>query len=131
MFLLDTNHCVHILRDSHSPVRQKLEQYQPTQIFLCSIVKAELLYGARKSAQVAKNLPLVQQFCSPFVCLPFDERCVDYYGMIRADLERNGCIIGANDLFIASIAKAHDLILVTHNTREFVRVVGLQLEDWL
>ena len=91
---------------------------------------AELLYGARKSVQVAKNLALVKEFCAPFVSLPFDERCADQYATIRADLERIGMRIGANDLFIAAIAKTYDLILVTHNTDEFSRIGGLQLKDW-
>ena len=131
MYLLDTSPCIEILRNTQSPVRDRFEQHNPSEIYLCSVVIAELLYGARKSAQVAKNLSLVRGFCAPFVSLPFDDRCAEHYGMIRADLERIGMRIGANDLFIASIAKSYDLILVTHNTDEFSRVAGLQLEDWL
>lgn len=130
MYLLDTSPCIEILRDRNSKVRQRLEQHDPSEIYLCSIVIAELLYGARKSVQVAKNLALVKEFCAPFVSLPFDERCADQYATIRADLERIGMRIGANDLFIGAIAKTYDLILVTHNTDEFSRIGGLQLEDW-
>jgi len=130
MYLLDTNPCIEILRNSQSPVKYHLEQHDPSEIYLCSVVTAELLYGARKSAQVAKNLALVRDFCAPFVILPFDDRCAEQYGTIRADLESIGMRIGANDLFIAAIAKNYDLILVTHNTDEFLRVTGLQVEDW-
>jgi tRNA(fMet)-specific endonuclease VapC len=130
MYLLDTNPCIEILRHQYSPERARLEQHDPREIYLCAVVKAELLYGARKSARVAKNLALVRTFCRPFVSLPFDDRCAEHYGMIRVDLETTGMKIGANDLFIASIAKNHDLILVTHNADEFSRVPGLQLEDW-
>jgi tRNA(fMet)-specific endonuclease VapC len=130
MYLLDTSPCIEILRDRNSKAKQRLEQHDPSEIYLCSIVIAELLYGARKSVQVAKNLALVKEFCAPFVSLPFDERCADQYATIRADLERIGKRIGANDLFIAAIAKTYDLILVTHNTDEFSRIGALQLEDW-
>lgn len=130
MYLLDTNPCIEILRNKQSRERERLAQHNPVEIYLCSVVKTELFYGARKSAQVAKNLALVRVFCAPFVSLTFDDRCAEHYGMIRADLESMGRRIGANDLFIAAIAKSHDLILVTHNTDEFARVSGLQLEDW-
>lgn len=130
MYLLDTNPCIEILRYRHAPERGRLEQHDPREIYLCAVVKAELLYRARKSARVAKNLALVRTFCEPFVSLPFDDRCAEHYGMIRADLETIGMKIGANDLLIAAIAKHHDLILITHNTDEFSRVPGLQLEDW-
>jgi tRNA(fMet)-specific endonuclease VapC len=94
------------------------------------VVKAELLYGPRRSSRVADNLRLLHRFFRPFVCLPFDDRCAEHYGMIRADLARLGQPIGPNDLLIAATARAHDLVLVTHNTEEFSRVVGLQMEDW-
>lgn len=130
MYLLDTNPCIEILRHRYAPERDRLAQHDPAEIYLCAVVKAELLYGTRKSAQVAKNLALVRAFCEPFVSLPFDDRCAEHYGMIRADLEMAGMKIGANDLIISAIAKTHDFILVTHNTDEFSRVPGLQLEDW-
>lgn len=130
MYLLDTNPCIEILRNPHAPERDRLEQHDPAEIYICSVVKAELFFGARKSAQVAKNLALVRVFCEPFVSLPFDDRCAEDYGMIRAGLESMGRRIGANDLFIAAIAKHYDMILVTHNTEEFARMAGLQLDDW-
>lgn len=130
MYLLDTSPCIEILRDSNSKAKQRLEKHDPTGIYLCSIVVAELLYGARKSDHVAKNLALVKEFCAPFVSLPFDDRCADQYATIRADLERIGMRIGANDLLIGAIAKTYDLILVTSNMDEFSRIGGLQLEDW-
>ena len=131
MYLLDTSPCIEILRNRTSPVRHRLEQHHPSEIYLCSIVKAELFCGARKSSRIAENLALVRDFCQPFISLPFDDRCAEQYGAIRADLESLGRKIGANDIFIASIAKGYDLVLVTHNTREFSRVTGLQIEDWI
>jgi tRNA(fMet)-specific endonuclease VapC len=79
---------------------------------------------------VTQNLDLLRRFLAPYVCLPFDDLCAEHYGLIRADLERAGAPIGASDLLIAATARAHDLVLVTHNVREFSRVVGLRLEDW-
>ena len=131
MYLLDTSICVEILRNSQSPAVSRLKQHNPSEICLCSVVKAELYYGARRSVNVAKNIALVRKFCAPFASLPFDDRCAEMYGMIRADLESSGMVIGTNDLFIAAIAKGYDLILVTHNTNEFARIPGLQVEDWL
>ena len=130
MFILDTSPCIDILRNRESAVKDRLARHDPSDIYLCSIVVAELLYGARKSASTAKNLALVLEFCEPFVSMPFDDRCAHQYALIRLDLERAGARIGANDLFIAAVAKTHDLILVTHNTNEFRRIPGLQVEDW-
>jgi len=130
MYLLDTNACIRILNGTSQALIERLRATPPSRIRLCSIVKAELQYGARHSAQVAKNLRLLEDFFGPFVCLPFDDRCADHYGVIRAELSRLGLPIGPNDLLIASTAVAHDLVLVSHNAEEFSRVVGLQLEDW-
>lgn len=130
MYLLDTNACIRILNRSSEPLIARLEGTPPTQISLCSVVKAELLFGARRSAFVEKNLRLLDEFFEPMTSLPFDDRCAAEYGAIRADLERSGTPIGPNDLLIAASARAHDLVLVTHNIREFSRVQGLRFQDW-
>ena len=130
MYLLDTNACIRLLNKTSLPLVHRLQQHDPSEIRLCSIVKAELLYGARRSARVADNLRTLQRFFPPFICLPFDDRCAEHYGIIRADLARAGTPIGPNDLMIAATAITYDLTLITHNTREFARVIGLQIEDW-
>ena len=130
IYLLDTNACIRVLNNSSTNLVRCLHEHSPSKIYLCSVVKAELLYGARKSSRPLENLQLLERFFFPFVCLPFDDRCAKHYGIIRSDLERKGTLIGPNDLMIASIAKADNLILITHNTREFSRVDGLQIEDW-
>jgi tRNA(fMet)-specific endonuclease VapC len=130
MFLLDTNICIRILNDSSAQLSDRLGRRRPEEIFLCSIVKAELVYGAYRSVRVAENLRLLVRFFQPFISLPFDDNCVDHYGRIRSDLERIGAPIGPNDLTIAATALANDLILVTGNVREFERVVGLEIENW-
>lgn len=129
--LLDTNSCIEQLRrGSASNVAARLANATPGSIVLCSVVIAELLYGAYRSAQQIRNLSQVRTFCSGFTSLPFDDRAADEYGQIRAHLHQIGLPIGPNDLMIAAIARAHSLTLVTHNTGEFSRVPNLVLEDW-
>lgn len=130
MYLLDTNACIRILNNSSQVLINRLQQQSPEDLFLCSIVKAELVYGAYRSVYVAANLRVLKGFFGPFKSLPFDELCLEEYGRIRSDIERTGTPIGPYDLMIAATSLAHDLILVTNNTREFSRVVGLQIEDW-
>jgi tRNA(fMet)-specific endonuclease VapC len=130
VFLLDTNACIRILNGSSPALVRRFRGHEPSEISLCSVVKAELLFGARKSARIAENLETLRLFFQPLPSLPFDDRAADHYGMIRTELEKLGTPIGANDLMIAAIARAHDAILVTHNVREFSRVANLQLEDW-
>ena len=130
MFLLDANTCIRILNDSDAGVTGRFRQCQPADLVLCSVVRAELLYGARRSGRVEFNLNRLKSFAAPLQSLAFDDQCVHDYGLIRADLATQGKPIGANDLMIAAIARAHDLTLVTHNTGEFSRVIGLRIEDW-
>ena len=129
-FLLDTNPCIVYLNGRSSAVRQRLDEEGDTNIVTCSIVLAEMHYGAAKSESPDKTLRTQLQFLSRFSCLSFDDAAAAVYGPIRAELERSGTTIGAHDLLIASIAFANDLTLVTHNTREFLRIPGLKVEDW-
>jgi len=130
MYLLDTNTCIGALNRRSEILLANLKRRDPYEIRMSSVVKAELYFGARKSARVAENLDLLHAFFSPYASLPFDDVCAEHYGAIRADLARSGRPIGPNDLLIAATARAHDLTLVTSNTREFSRVAGLRLEDW-
>jgi tRNA(fMet)-specific endonuclease VapC len=130
-WLLDTNACVNFLRlGGESPVADRLAEVNPEDVVLCSVVRAELAFGALKSNDAAGNLAKVERFLSQFLSLPFDDAAADEYGRIRADLTRQGMTIGPNDLLIASIALARSLTLVTHNVAEFGRVRGLRIEDW-
>ena len=97
---------------------------------LCSVVKAELYFGAQNSSRLAENLQRVETFCRAFESLPFDDESAKQYGIVRAQLRREGRPIGGNDLMIASIAVAHSHILVTRNMDEFSRVSGLEVERW-
>ena len=130
MYLLDTNACIRILRNTSRPLLDRFQRHDPSEIKLCSVVKAELYYGAQRNTQKEANLLLLQRFFTTFESVPFDDESADHYGRIRVDLERAGLMIGPNDLMIAAIARAHGLVLVTHNTDEFSRVSDLRLEDW-
>lgn len=129
-YLLDTNTCIRYLNGRSPVVFERLNALSPADVCVCSIVKAELRYGALRSDYVEKTLAEQEKFLGQFVSLPFDDAAHQHAAQIRADLARAGTPIGPYDLLIASIALANDLILVTHNTREFGRVAGLQIEDW-
>lgn len=129
-FLLDSNTCIQFLNDSHAGIRRQFFAHHPSDLVLCSVVKAELLYGAYRSTRVAANLQRLQTFFDPMGCLPFDDACVHSYGQLRSVLATKGEPIGANDMLIAAIGLTHKLTVVTHNTREFARVDGLKLQDW-
>ncbi len=130
MYLLDTNACIRLLKGDSPALIARLREHDPRELRLCAITKAELLYGARHSHQVERNLERLAAFFAPFLSLPFDDRCAEHYGRIRADLALRGTPIGSADLCIAAIAYSNDLVLVTHTTKEFSRVLGLRLEDW-
>jgi tRNA(fMet)-specific endonuclease VapC len=130
-YLLDTNTCVEFLRHgAGSRVAARLAAVGPGDAALCAVVVAELLFGALRSRDVAKNLAEVRAFTAGFQSLAFDDTAAERYADVRADLEAKGTPIGPNDLLIAAIAAARGLTLVTHNAAEFGRVVGLSLEDW-
>ncbi len=95
-----------------------------------AIVKAELLFGVEKSRRKKENKILCDTFCSAFQIADFDDAAAVQYAKICSHLEKNGVVIGPNDLLIAAIVISRKGILVTHNVREFSRVPGLHLEDW-
>jgi len=130
MYLLDSNVCIRLLNQRHTGIEQRFRNHAPSEIFLCSIVKAELLYEARHSQRVDANLQKLELFFSPLGSLPFNDPCAEIYAHIRHRLSISGQLIGPNDLMIAAVALANDVVLVTHNRREFNRIPGLRLEDW-
>lgn len=129
-YLLDTNVCIKYLNGDSDNIRKELKNRKPENIALCSVVKSELIYGVLKSSNKEKNLSRLNTFFAPFISLPFDDSCAVVYGEIRSTLEKSGNIIGPYDMQIASIALYHNMILVTHNTKEFSRITNLLLEDW-
>jgi tRNA(fMet)-specific endonuclease VapC len=130
-FLLDTNAWIHYLKNPASPIRQRLVTVKPTDVVLCSVVKAELLHGAQKYGRRKRRLAVLAKLFAPYVSVPFDDAAASAYGRIRHDLESAGRVIGPFDLQIAAICVAHGFTLVTSNTSEFSRVSKLAFEDWL
>lgn len=127
--LLDTNVWIAIAKGEATAIG-RLRVLNPLSVVSCAVVRAELMFGARKSRRVAENLAGFQALLEPFVSLPFDDRAADHYGVIRATLEAAGTPIGANDLEIAAIALANDCTIATRNCREFHRVPALAVETW-
>lgn len=130
-WMLDTNICIYIIKQRPVSVFEKFRTIAPGQLAISVITLAELEYGARKSASVEKNLSALHQFAIPLEILPFDYNATVEYGIIRADLEMKGTPIGSLDMFIAAHAKSLNYVLVTNNEREFSRIDGLRIENWV
>lgn len=129
-YLLDTNVCIEILRGRNPTLKARLMAGNFEELSLCSVVWAELQCGARLAQDPKRELARLQTAFGHWMRLPFDDPAAECYGEIRAHLQREGKLIGANDLLIAAIAKVNDLVLVSHNVNEFARVPGLTVEDW-
>ncbi len=130
MILLDTNICIHVINARPPAVLERFRQHRMGEIGVCSVVAAELAYGVAKSGST-RNRQALKMFLAPLVILPFDEAALWVYGDLRAELERKGTPIGSLDTMIAAHALSQQSTLVTNNTREFARVPGLALENWV
>lgn len=129
-WLLDTNIWILHLKNPGGPIEQRLNRLQPADIFLCSVVKAELWHGAHKYGNFERRRNALGNMFAPFVSLPFDDAAAQCYGGIRHGLEIRGETIGPNDLKIAAICVSNGLTLVSGNIPEFGRIAGLAVEDW-
>lgn len=128
-YMLDTNMCIYAQKNI-SQVIEKIKNNFQYGVAISSITLAELEFGVQASANIEKNTIALYKFLSIIEILDFDSSAATEYGKIRADLKGKGTPIGNMDMLIAAHAKSEDLIVVTHNTREFERVEGLQFEDW-
>lgn len=129
--LLDTDFCVEFIRGRLSMKwMTQLSAIPQDQVNLPIIVLAELFYGASKGNQAIASAARIHQLCNDFTILTLDIRAAEIYGDIRANLAKSGTPIGPNDLFIAAIALANNLTLVTSNIAEFSRVPNLQILNW-
>ena len=129
-YLLDTNVCIKYLNGQSDKIVKKISSLSPDDIVICSVVRAELFAGAYKSKSFKKTYDKLINFLKVFPSMPFDDEASDIFGNIRAQLEKKGEPLGPFDLQIASIALLNNLILVTHNTKEFSRIKKLKIEDW-
>lgn len=129
-YLLDTNICSYVIRNEPPQVLARLRQLSPNDIGLPAIVLYELRHGAHRR-QSASLIDSVTRFVRRFEIIPFDEAAADKAAGIRAGLESRGMPIGPYDLLIAGQVLSRSLTLVTNNEREFKRVPGLKVENWL
>lgn len=129
-YMLDTNIVIYVIKRKPISALETFNRHAG-QLSISSITLAELIHGAEKSEQTEKNLQLVEDFTSRLVVLDYDTKAAAHYGNIRAELEQAGKMIGVNDLHIAGHARSEGLILVTNNLREFERVAGLRMENWV
>jgi tRNA(fMet)-specific endonuclease VapC len=130
-YLLDTNICIALIRQKPAALIQRLTSLQPGDAGISSITLAELFHGVEKSARPEQNMSALEQFLLPLDLADFDQDSALAYGKIRADLERTGQLIGSMDILIAAHAVSLDAIMVTNNVKEFQRVKGLFVEDWI
>ena len=130
-YILDTNTCIYIIKRKPESVLDRLKQIPLGLIGISVITLSELVYGVKKSAFPEKNLEALKQFLIPFELFQFDYNCAIEYGKIRSDLEKKGTPIGALDMLIAAHAKSLSHILVTNNEKEFKRIEGLKIENWV
>ncbi len=129
-YLFDTNTCIRFINGRSPGIRVKMLAIDDSDIGISAIVQAEMFAGSAKSQTPQRSREIQEEFFRRFEVIPFDTQSARLYGDIRGHLERQGTPIGGNDILIAATALAYDLILITHNTREFGRVPDLRLEDW-
>lgn len=130
MFLLDTNTCVYVIRQRPEAVYRRLSETDGEVVALSVVTAFELEIGALR-AQGRRYSEAVRQFLREFAVLPLEDSARDAYGRLRTALERRGERIGAHDMLIAAHAMALGATLVTNNEREFKRVAGLRIENWV
>lgn len=129
-FMLDTNIVIYVIKRRPIEVMGIFNE-NAGRMAISTITLSELFYGAEKSAKVAQNLAVVEEFASLLEVLPYTAKASQHYGAIRSALEKVGRTIGVNDLHIAAHARSEGLTLVTNNLGEFERVPGLMAENWV
>jgi len=130
-YLLDTNICIYLIKERPPEVLARFQQIQMKQIYIPTIVIFELYYGIEKNNSQKRNLVALEKFIAPFSVVDFTMDAAKKAAQIRSDLVKQGKPIGAYDLQIAACALALNMTLLTNNTREFERVHGLKLENWV
>ena len=129
-YMLDTNICIFTIKNKPEHMRDAFNRHHG-QLCISSVSLMELIYGAEKSAIPERNLAVVEGFAARLEVLSYDEIAATHTGQLRAELARSGTPIGPYDQLIAGHARSRGLIVVTNNRREFDRVAGLRVEDWI
>lgn len=129
-YLLDTDICIYTIKNRSDALRRKFNE-KADGLCISSVTLSELFYGVFRSARPDENRKIVTGFAARLTVIPFDEEVARHAGNIRADLANRGTPIGPYDAMIAATARSKGLILVSNNQREFSRVDGLRLENWV
>ena len=130
-YLLDTNICIYLIKKRPLEVLERFREHSPEDVAISTITLFELQYGIEKSQYQKRSQDALSKFFQPLNLIDIDRSSAVESAKIRAQLEKKGLPIGPYDLLIAGLARSRDMILVTNNTKEFERVVGLHLENWI
>ena len=130
-YLLDTNICIYLIKKRPPGVLEQFREHSPQDVGISTITIFELQYGVEKSQYRQRSEDALAKFLLPLNLIDLDRLAAEEAAVIRAQLEKNGISIGPYDLLIAGLARSRDLTLVTNNTREFERIVGLHIENWI
>ncbi len=129
-YVLDTNICIYIAKQSPSEVLEKFFTLQVGAVGMSLITHGELLYGTYRSRDSKKAQNILKELITMIPVIPFDQTVAQHYAEIRANLSSKGILIGNNDLWIAAHVRSLNKILVTNNVKEFERVQDLNIENW-
>jgi|SRR4051812_37256427 len=130
-YLLDTNICIYIAKQNPASVRERFALHSANELVMSVITLGELRFGAEKSQAKEKALAVIEELANLMNVEELTESTAEHYGRIRAELQKTGQIIGNSDLWIAAHARSKDWVLVTNNEKEFLRVEGLKVENWV
>lgn len=130
-YLLDTNICIYLIKKRPPGVLKRFREHLPQDVGISTITLFELQYGVEKSQYRQRSEDALAKFLIPLNLIDLDRSAAEEAAVIRAQLEKKGLSIGPYDLLIAGLARSRDLALVTNNTREFERIVGLRIENWV
>jgi tRNA(fMet)-specific endonuclease VapC len=131
MYLLDTNICAYFMSRKYPAITAKFREHEPGELAISSIVAAELAYGVENSTRIESNRRNLELFLEKMNVIAWDDSALWQFGFHKAKLKKAGTKIGELDLLIGCQALAMDAVLVTNNTREFARIEGLRLENWV
>jgi len=129
-FMLDTNTCIYIIKQKPPDIIRRFKRTEVSQIGISSITLSELVYGVSKSSRPEQNQIALTQFIAPLEILPYGDEAAQYYGNLRAHLEKPGTPIGSLDTIIAAHALSLSCTLVTNNEKEFNRIPKLKIDNW-
>ena len=130
-YLLDTNTCIYVINKKPTSAVERIQTKRLEQIAISTVTQAELEYGIARSKHPEQNRVALLEFLLPFLILDFDQMAAVQYGLIRSYLESKGKPIGPMELMLAAQARSRDLVLVTNNEKEFRRIEGLKIENWI